>query len=104
MSTLESRVIGVLARTADARTAAQVAEHIPQADRTDVAMAIARLVTDGAIERLRGPGALESYRLMYVPERDWDGMHVRMTLTGVTLAIVGAGFVALAAIFLWGMP
>ena len=104
MSTLETKVIGVLARTADARTQAQIGEHLPGVDRGDLTVAVSRLVVDGAIERIRGPGSLETYRLMYVPEKDWNGMHVRVSFGFLLLSIIGAGFILLGLVAIWSMP
>jgi len=104
VSTLESKVIGVLARAPHGRTIPQIHEHLPGFGRDDVRFAVMRLVADGAIERVGFDGSHEQWRLMYVPEADWSGIHVNLTLAGVTLAIVGMGFLLLAAVILWGAP
>jgi hypothetical protein len=108
VSTLETKVIGVLARVPDSRTLSDIHAQLPSFTRTDVHGALARLAADGAIECLikrdKNNCAVETWRLLYIPEREWNGMHVRMTLAGVTFAILGAGFVLLAAVVLWSMP
>lgn len=104
MSTLESRVIGVLARAPSGRTIPQIQEHLSSYSREDVGFAVMRLVADGAIERVGFDGSHEQWRLMYVPEADWRGVRIKFGLISATLMVLGAGFIALAILLVASMP
>ena len=106
MKTIEQRVFSVLARTGEARPLAAIAEQLPGVQVEHVQAAVLRLHAEGVVVLVAAEhrGAPPGYRLRERPDRDWRGVHVRFTLVGFTLALVGAGLVALAIIFARSIP